>query len=301
MHGGCRIFPNDNAWNRDVSGEPVDTDLMTSVMPNMALDRGMHADWGTVTDNYGIPITVGKAAAPVPITWSTTYGPRESDKMPCPGGGGDFCYPIPLDAKIEGGTGAPAGSDRHALFLATDGAPDHCVLYELYNAQNPQGGWTAGSAAIWKLDANALRTEGWTSADAAGLAVMPGLVRREEIERGVITHAIRFTMQRTRQAYILPATHAAGNDDATLPPMGLRVRLKASFDDSAFNGPAKIITTAMKKYGLLLADNGSNWYISGETSEAWEPDMGAINRQLGGVKGADFEIVKTGPVVIPAP
>jgi len=300
MHAGCRILPNDNAWNLDVSGAEIDTELMGSVLPGMAQGTGMHPDWGTVSDNYGIPITVGPASTPVPISWNTNYGPRESDKLPCPGGGGEFCYPIPLDAKIEGGAGASSGSDRHILFLASDNAPDHCVLYELYNAQNQSGaGFTAASGAVFPMDSNARRTEGWTSADAAGLPILPGLVRREEIERGVITHAIRFTMSRSRQAYIHPATHAAGDADASLPPMGLRVRLRADFDDSAFTGPSKIITTAMKKYGLILADNGSNWYISGETSQAWEPDMDDLNGQLRRVKGSDFVIVKTGPVIVP--
>jgi hypothetical protein len=298
MHAGCRIFPTDNPWNVAVDKEPLDAELMASVMPGMALGTGVHPDWGTATDNYGIPITVGKAAAPAPITWSTTYGPNESDKLAC--AAGPFCYPIPLDAKIEGGTGAKPASDRHVLFLATDGAPDHCELYELYNTQNPTGGgFTAASGAIWKLDSNALRTEGWTSADAAGLALLPGLVRMEEIKRGEIPHALRFTMNSSRQAYIHPATHAAGNDDAALPPMGLRVRLKASFDDSTFTGASKVISTAMKKYGLILADNGSNWYVSGETDDAWGPEMDALLSNLGKVKGSDFEIVKTGAIVIP--
>ena len=299
LHAGCRIFPNDNAWNTIVAGEALDTELMASVMPGMALGTGMHPDWGTAADQYGMPITVGKAAAPAPISWNTTYGPQESDKLPCPSGGA-FCYPIPLDAKIEGGPGAKSTTDRHVLFLANDGAPDHCVLYELYNTQNQSGaGFTAASGAIWKLDSNALRTEGWTSADAAGLAVLPGLVRWEEVQRGEITHAIRFTMGSSRQAYIHPATHAAGDVDASLPPMGLRLRLKASFDDSAFSGPSKIIATAMKKYGVILADNGSDWYISGESNDAWEPEMDSLLTNLGKVKGADFEIVKTGAVVIP--
>jgi hypothetical protein len=301
LHAGCRIFPNDNAWNADVSGAPVDTALMNGVMPQMALGTGLHPDWGTFTEQYGIPITIGKAAAPAPISWNTTYGPRESDKLPCPSGGGEFCYPIPLDAKIEGGPGAKASSDRHVLFLATDGAPDHCVLYELYNTQNQSGpGFTAASGAIWHLDSNGLRTEGWTSADAAGLPILPGLVRMEEIQRGVITHALRFTMDRTRQAYIHPATHAAGDADESLPPMGMRVRLKSTFDDSAFTGAAKVLTTAMKKYGMILADNGSNWYVSGETNDAWASEMDALNTQLRKVKGSDFEIVQTGAVVIPS-
>jgi hypothetical protein len=300
MHGGCRIFPNDNPWNADVSALPVDNDLMTTVMPNMAQATGMHPDWGTETDNYGIPITIGAAAmTPAILTFHTTYGDDESDKLPCTQS--QWCYPIPLDAKIEGGTGASQGSDRHVLFLATDGAPNNCVLYELFNAYNPaSGGFSVGSAAIWKLDSNALRTEGWTSADAAGLPVLPGLVRRDEVMKGEITHAIRFTMSQTRHAYTHPATHAAGSDDAGLPPMGLRVRLKASFAEAGITGPALVIIKAMKKYGLILADNGSNWYISGETSEAWAPDIDALNENLGKVHGSDFEIVKTGNPIVDA-
>lgn len=299
MHAGCKIFPDDNPWNLDVSGLPVDADLMATVMPSMALGTKVHPDWGTESDNYGIPITVGNASTPVPITFHTKWGPAESDKLPCPSGGGEYCYPIPLDAKIEGGNGASTGSDRHVLFLAKDGAPDKCVLYELYNAHNPaNGGYSVGSAAIWKLDSNALRTEGWTSADAAGLPVLPGLVRRDEVVKGEITHAIRFTMNSTRQAYIHPATHAAGDADPSLPPMGMRVRLKASFDESGITGPALVVVKAMKKYGLILADNGSDWYISGETSEDWGPDMGDLNSNLGKVKGSDFEIVKTGDVIV---
>ncbi len=284
------------------TADPLDTELMASVMPGMAQGTGLHPDWGTATDGYGVPITVGKAAPPAPLRWNTTYGPLESDKLPCPTGGGEFCYPIPLDAKIEGGPGAKPNDDRHVVFLANDGAPDHCVLYELYNTQNPSGGgFTAASGAIWKLDSNALRTEGWTSADAAGLAVLPGLVRWEEIQRGEITHAIRFTMGRSRQAYIHPATHAAGDDSAALPPMGLRVRLRATFDDSAFVGPSKVVATAMKKYGLILADNGSDWFVTGESNDAWAPEMEALLKSLRTVKGSDFEIVKTGAIVIPPP
>lgn len=261
----------------------------------MSPTRGLHPDWGSTAEQYGIPITAGPAGAPVPIAWNTRYGPQESDKLPCPGSGGEFCYPIPTTAAIEGGPSAPAGSDRHVLFLDTTGAPDACTLYELYNAQNPSGpGWTAGSGAIWKLASSAPRTETWTSADAAGLPVLAGLVRWEEISRGEITHALRFTMSRTSNSYILPATHAAGSTDASLPPMGLRVRLRASFDDSAFTGPAKIIATAMKRYGMLLADNGSDWYVSGQTHDMWDGQMGGLNQALGAIKGSDFEIVKTG-------
>jgi hypothetical protein len=299
MHGGCRIFPNDNPWNTDVSGLPVDTDLMGTVMPGMAQDTAVHPDWGTESDNYGIPITVGTGAnPPANITFHTSYGQGESDPLPC--NAGNFCYPIPLDAKIEGGTSSKQASDRHVLFLSTDNAPNGCVLYELYNAYNPaNGGYSVGSAAIFKLDSNALRTDGWTSADAAGLPVMAGLVRRAEIESGGITHALRFTMSQTRSAYMHPATHAAGDINDALPPMGLRVRLKATFPEAGITGPALVVIKAMKKFGMLLADNGSNWYVSGETSEAWGPDMDDLLLHLGKVKGSDFEIVKTGEAIVP--
>lgn len=180
-----------------------------------------------------------------------------------------------------------AGSSRRT--------PDGCVLYELHDTYNPaNGGFSVGSAAIWHLESNARRTEGWTSADAAGLPILPGLVRREEIVRGEITHAIRFTMSGSRQAYIYPATHAAGDADPSLPAMGLRVRLKSSFDDAAITGPAKIIVKAMKKYGLILADNGSDWFSSGETSQDWGPDMDDLLAQLRKVMGAELRNRRNG-------
>jgi hypothetical protein len=289
--GSCRIFPNDNPWNTDISGAPVDTALMGTIMPGMSLGTGLHPDWGTVSDDFGIPITVGMDATPAPINFTTDYGPKESDKLPCPGGGGDFCYPIPTTAKHEG------GSDSHILFLSTNGAPDHCVLYELFAAKPNGNGFDAASSAIWKLDSNALRPEGWTSADAAGLPIMPGLVRFDEVQAGAINHAIRFTMSKSQNGYIHPATHAAGDNSSSLPPMGLRLRLKASFDDSALKAPAKVVTTAMKKYGIMLADNGSNWYLSGEENESWAPLMDDLVSSLSRVKGSDFEIVKTGDII----
>jgi hypothetical protein len=297
--GGCKIFPDDNPWNQDISKAEVDTAAMAAIAPTLHPSTKLHPDWGTFTDNYGIPITVGAAGAPLPMTWTTSYGKTESDKLPCAAGGGDFCYPIPLTAKIEGGAGAAAKSDRHLLFLDTTGAPGACTLYEIYNAQNPGGssGWTASNGAIFHLGSNALRPDGWTSADAAGLPVLPGLVRADEALAGDIRHAIRFTMGSSFQGYIHPATHAAGDADPTLPPMGLRLRLKASFDTRALTGPTLAIAAAMKKYGLLLADNGSDWYIGGETSDKWTPDvMDGIVAQMSKITGGDFEIVKSGAV-----
>jgi hypothetical protein len=184
------------------------------------------------------------------------------------------------------------------LYLDTAGAPNNCTLYELYNAQNPTGGsgWTAGNGAIFHLGSNALRTDGWTSADAAGLPILPGLVRYDEVVAGEIRHAIRFTVSRSQQGYIHPATHAAGNSSTTLPPMGLRLRLKASFDTSSFSGPTLVILTAMKKYGIILADNGSNWYISGESNEKWSALMDDLVSSLRKLHGSDFEVVDTGAI-----
>jgi hypothetical protein len=295
---GCNIFPADNPWNLDISGYPLNANSAT-YLANMSPTTAFHPDWGTVTDQYGMPFSTGTGATPQPLTWNASWGATESDPLACPTGSNKFCYPIPLTAPIEGGAGASADSDRHVLYIDTAGAPNNCTLYELYNAQNPTGGsgWTASNGAIFPLGTNKLRTDGWTSADAAGLPVLPGLVRYDEVMAGEIRHAIRFTVSRSYQGYIHPATHAAGNSTATLPPMGLRLRLKASFATSSFSGPTLVILTAMKKYGIILADNGSNWYISGETNEGWASYMDGLVSGLAKVHGSDFEVVETGPVL----
>jgi len=295
---GCNIFPADNAWNTDISGYALDSNGAT-YLANMSPATGFHPDWGTVTDEYGIPFSTGTGVTPQPMTWNVDYGATESDPLPCPTGSNQFCYPIPLTAPIEGGPSADTGSDRHVLYIDTAGAPNNCTLYELYNAQNPTGtsGWTASNGAIFHLGSDTLRTAGWTSADAAGLPILPGLVRYDEVMAGEIRHAIRFTVQRSQQGYINPATHAAGNSSTTLPPMGLRLRLKASFDTSSFSGPTLVILTAMKKYGIILADNGSNWYISGECNQGWDSYMDDLVSNLKKVHGSDFEAVNTGPVL----
>ena len=295
---GCNIFPAGNPWNTDISGYPLNSNSAT-YLANMSPATGFHPDWGTVTDQYGMPFSTGTGATPQPLTWNASWGSTESDQLPCPTGSNKFCYPIPLTAAIEGGAGASADSDRHVLYIDTAGAPNNCTLYELYNAQNPTGGsgWTASNGAIFPLGTNALRPDGWTSADAAGLPVLPGLVRYDEVMAGEIRHAIRFTVSRSYQGYIHPATHAAGNSTAGLPPMGLRLRLKASFATTSFSGPTLVILTAMKKYGIILADNGSNWYISGETNEGWASYMDGLVSGLGKVHGSDFEVVDTGSVL----
>jgi hypothetical protein len=297
--GGCRIFPPDNPWNQDISSLPLHPNS-ASYISNMSPGTGFHPDWGTMSDHYGIPFGSGTGNPPQPITWTASWGPGESDQLPCPTGTNKFCYPIPLDVNlIEGGPGAVPDADRHVLYIDTAGAPDNCTLYELYMAQNPTGssGWTAGNGAIFHLGSNALRPDGWTSADAAGLPILPGLVRYQEVMDGEIRHAIRFTVNSTSKGYIHPATHYAGSSDSSLPPMGLRVRLKASFDTSKFTGPTLVILTAMKKYGLILADNGSDWYITGESNESWEPLMDDLVGDLRQVHGRDFEVVDTGPIL----
>jgi hypothetical protein len=194
----------------------------------------------------------------------------ESDKGP---------YPIPRAVHIE------SGSDRHALLVDRDG----CRLYELYALERTARGWHAGSGAIWNLSSNHLRPAGWTSADAAGLPMFPGLARYDEVARGVIDHALRFTAERTRRAYVYPARHYASSlTDPSLPPMGLRVRLKAGVDESGFPKQARVVLTALKRYGMLLADNGSSWYISGAPDRRWNND--ALHT-LSRVKGSDFEVV----------
>lgn len=286
--GGCALFPPDNPWNTNVSSAPLSPKSATYIA-NMAPGKAPHPDWGTSKEGYGIPFSVGEGGAAVPISWTTSWGSRESDPLPCGGGGGNFCYPIPTGLPIE------AGGDAHLLFLDTKGAPSACTLYELYSTKPSGSGYSAANGAIFKLGSNALRPDGWTSADAAGLPILPGLVRYDEVKAGAIHHAIRFTMSDTQQAYIHPATHAAGEANPDLPPMGLRVRLKASVN---VNAPAEgmVIVQALKTYGAILADNGSDWYFSGDQNDGWGNVIGNVKKALDQLKGSDFEVVDSGPV-----
>lgn len=274
MVGACRIFPADNPWNADVSGYPVHPDSAT-FMASIGLTRTLHPDFGSNAD-YGIPVTVVNASQPdVPITFDA-YG-DESDPGP---------YPVPATARVE------AGGDRHVIVLDKDA----CRLYELYAARKDAvgPGWTAESGAVFDLTSNALRPEGWTSADAAGLPIYPGLVKYDEVASGTMRHAIRFTASRTQRGYIHPATHQAGTASTTYPPMGLRVRLKPDFDVSGYDGHARVILETMRKYGMILADNGSDWFFTGETDSRWNDDD--LN-QLKSVPGSAFEAVYTGPII----
>jgi hypothetical protein len=281
--GGCAIFPPDNPWNTRVDDPvkfPVHPNSATYIA-NMNPGTHLHPDWGSwSTDKYGIPWQTVPGSQPfVPMTFDYS---DESDPGP---------YPFPPNALVEGGAGS--GGDMHVLVIDTG----TCTLYETWDSTYVDPGWSCGSGAKFNLGSNALRPDGWTSADAAGLPVLPGLVRVAEVQAGVIQHALRFTVQNTQNAYIHPATHAAGKSNANLPPMGLRIRLKASFDMSAITGPARVILTAMQQYGMLLADNGSAWYVTGDSDDAWTPLMDAVNQAFGSVHGSDFEAVETGPIV----
>lgn len=297
---GCRIFPDDHPWNLDVSAtqlHPRHRALAAIMNP----DRALHADFGTwEPDHYGIPWSAEAGAPDVPITWTSSWGDDESDPRGCTVGPTNhpFCYPIPDDARIEGGPDSDSDSDRHLLFLDTTGAPNGCRLYELYQVQERTGPeLEAANGAIFDLSSNALRTDGFTSADAAGLPILPGLVRYEEVAAGEIRHAIRFTMSRTSDGHIAPATHHAGQSDDALPPMGLRVRLRADYPVDGASPAARAILVAMKTYGLILADNGSDWYFTGDSDDRWEPLMDGIADAMREVHGRDFEAVYTGPTI----
>jgi hypothetical protein len=272
----CPIFPANNAWNERVDTLPVAPDsaqLIASIGPTTEL----HPDFGSgLWDGgpIGIPFDVVSKSTP---RSHVRFGyADESDKG---------LYPIPKTVHIEGG--AQSDGDRHALLLDRDA----CRLYELYDLHGSGSSWTAGSGAIWNLRSNRLRPAGWTSADAAGLPIFPGLARYDEVARGVIDHALRFTVVRTRRAYVYPARHyASSSDDPSLPPMGLRVRLKASVDISHFPKQARVVLQALKTYGMILADNGSNWYISGAPNPKWSNDD---LHTLGQITGSDFEVVDT--------
>jgi hypothetical protein len=278
---GCSIFPADNPWNTridDTTKFPVHPDWAT-YQGSMSLSTHLHPDWGDwSTDHYGIPWQVVPASqAGVPMTFMYA---DESDPGP---------YPFPANAQVEGGSGS--GGDMHVLVLQ-EGS---CKLFETFSSTYVGPGWSCGSGAEFDLSSDKLRTDGWTSADAAGLPILPGLVKVSEVMAGAVQHAIRFTMNKTQQAYIHPAVHAAGDMDTSLPPMGLRLRLKASFDTSSFTGPTLVIMTALKQYGLMVADNGSDWYFGGDSDDKWTPLMDQLVGDFEKVHGSDFEAVYTGP------
>jgi hypothetical protein len=277
---GKRMFPPDNPWNRDISNDPVDP-KSDAIIATIGPLKSLHPDFGTVAGQlFGIPYIVVSGDQPkVPVVFDVA---GESDPGP---------YPIPPDAPIEGG--ADSTHDRHVLVLDRD----HWMLYELFGAKPVDGGksWTAGSGAIFNLNTNQLRHDHWTSADAAGLPILPGLVRYDEaVEQGQINHALRFTVRRSRATFISPATHYASRSfNPNLPPMGMRVRLKASFEISDDYPPSvQAILKALKQYGMLVADNGGNWFLSGAPDPRWSDDEIQTLRR---VHGSDFEVIKMSP------
>jgi hypothetical protein len=277
--GGCPVFPADNAWNRDISKLPVRSDsarLIHSISSSGGLTK-LHPDFGG-HGAYGIPfIVVDAKQKEWPIHY-TAYG-DESSHGP---------FPIPSNAPVEGGS--RSDGDRHVIVVQR-GA---CHLYELYRAFWRGDHWNAGSGVNWNLRSNALRHRGWTSADAAGLPILPGLVRYGEVASGTIHHAVRFTVEATQRGYILPATHyASSSNNPALPPMGLRLRLKVSYSLKRFHGQSLVILKALKQYGMIVADNGSSWYITGAADPRWNDED--LN-QLKTVPGSAFEAVKTGPI-----
>jgi hypothetical protein len=277
---GCPLFPATSVWNRPVDRLPVAAGSSATIAA-IGVAGSVHADFGSGLydgSRIGIPYVVVHGAATPKSRVAFDYA-DESDRGP---------YPIPANVPIEGAPAATDG-DRHALIVDRD----TCKLYELYALHRVGGSrWAAGSGAIWNLRTNALRPAGWTSADAAGLPILPGLARWDgDAATGRIDHALRFTVEQTRRAYIYPARHYASSaTDAALPPMGLRVRLKAGVDISHLPPQARIVAQAMKTYGMIVADNGSNWYVSGAPSPHWSNDQ---LHALGSLTGADFEVVDT--------
>ena len=274
---GCPMFPEDNVWNTPVNTLPVHA-RSDQWVDSIGRNTGFHMDFGSGTWDggpIGIPYNlVGAGVTKVPVSF---YYPTESDPGP---------YPIPSNPKIE------YGSDHHILIVDSS----TCTLYELFDASFSGGSWHAGSGAIWNLNSNLLRPDTWTSADAAGLPILPGLVRYDEILSGTIDHAIRFTASSTN-GYIWPARHLTSDDPSApqIPPMGARFRLKASFNISSYPAHMRIILTAMKTYGIILADNGSDWYVSGAPDNRWDNDMLHL---LDDLTGNDFEAVDTSLLMI---
>jgi hypothetical protein len=290
---GAVPFPAGNAWNTDISTAPVDTNS-GALISSIGLGTGLHPDFGSglyAGAPIGIPYVVVPGSQPRVAILFVSYG-DESDPGP---------YPVPVNAPIEGrqADGSAFGGDRHVLVIDRDAK----LLYELANAY-PQsdGTWQASCGAVFHLDSNNVRPTaqpGWTSADAAGLPIFPGLVRYEEAASGVIGHALRFTVNTTRKAYVPPATHwASSSTNPDLPPMGMRVRLKSGFTiPSGFSTESKSILQTLKTYGMFVADNGSNWYMSGAPDPRWNNDN--LVNELGSVKGSDFEVVRMDGLVNP--
>lgn len=273
----CSVFPADNYWHADISKLPVDkhsSEWLSHMSPGSHLHPDFGPSFGAQPVPYGIPYTVvthSHARVRVHFTYA-----GESD---------DVGYPLGSDSKIEGGPGA--SGDRHVLVVDRG----TCRLYELYDVHHANGRWTAGSGATWSLTSDRLRPAGWTSADAAGLPILAGLLRLDEVKAGRVDHAIRFTTNITDRRYIWPARHEAGSvNDASYPPMGARFRLKASFPISSYRADTRVVLRAMKRYGLVLADNGSPWYFQGTSEKGWP---NAMLDELKSIPASAFQAVDT--------
>jgi hypothetical protein len=279
----CPTFPADNVWHSDISRLPVNRRNAAWMASTGASTRRLHPDFGSSGNPaapYGIPaITVAGTHPKVPVTFQYA---DESDRVG---------YPLGADTRVEGGRNS--GGDMHAIEI--DRAT--CRLYETFSTtQDSAGRWHAGSGAVWDLKSNRLRPAGWTSADAAGLPIFPGLLRRDEVLAGNVDHAIRFTLSRTDRSYIWPARHQAGSArDANLPPMGARFRLKASYNIAGLRPDTQVVLRAMKKHGLILADNGSNWFFQGAAGNTWND---AFISELKGIPASAFEAVDTSSLMV---
>jgi hypothetical protein len=270
----CRLFPAEDIWNTRVDSLPVDPRSDAWLASMHAAGTDLHPDFGP--PHYGMPFAVvSKRHTTYPVHFRYA---SESDRVR---------YPVDADTPVEG------GSDRHVLIVNKS----TCTLYELFGFDWNHGRPRAGSGAVWDLAKNRLRPDGWTSADAAGLPILPGLVRFDEVKRGAIRHAIRFTADLTRSMHLWPARHDAGVANASLPPMGARFRLKASFGLKGFSPRARVILLAMKRYGLILADNGSNWYFQGTRDRRW---TNRLLDQLKKVPASRFEAVDTSSCMVNA-
>lgn len=274
--GGCRVFPADNWWHADVSDLPVHA-RSRQWLSRMSADRDLHPDFGPSYGDgpdYGIPVTVvrpGHRTVRVRFDYAA-----ESDRVR---------YPFGRDTRIEGGRGSDG--DKHAVVVDRD----TCRLYETWNTRIRDGRWVAGSGAVWSLRSNALRPDGWTSADAAGLPILPGLLRWSEVRAGRVDHAIRFTTDVTSRHYLWPARHHAGAvDSLAYPPMGARFRLRSGFPSGGYSARAATVIEAMKTYGLVLADNGSPWFFQGEQHAGWPP---GLIEELKTIPASAFEAVDT--------
>ena len=276
---GCPVFPATNAWNQRIDQLPVAANS-TAIVGSIGPSKGMHADFGSGLyegTRIGIPYdVVTKKTKRSRVTFEYD---DESDHVG---------YPIPAGVHIEG------GSDHHALLVDRSA----CRLYELGGLERRGARWHAWAGATWSLRSNKVRPAGWTSSDAAGLPILPGLARYDEVKAGAIRHALRFTVSRTRRAFVYPARHFASSlTDPNLPPMGLRLRLRASFDTSGFPRQSRIVLEALKRYGMIVADNGSDWYVTGAPSPGWSNDD---LHSLGRVPGSAFQVVDTSSLPRPS-